>query len=242
MRAKDSVFDNRLDEIGDFRFDDKVADAFDDMVQRSVPYYLEIQRMMAEMAADFAAPDTNLYDLGCSTGATFLTLDKYITPTVRFIGVDESPEMLKLCGENLHNAKLSREFRLLQQNLNQGITLENASVITLCLTLQFIRPLYRTRLVQAIYDQLLSGGCLILVEKVLGEDSIFNRLFIKYYYDFKKRNGYSDVSIAQKREALENVLIPYKLNENIDLLKEVGFKYIDTFFKWYNFTGVIAVK
>ncbi len=242
MRAKDQIFDDRLDEIGDFRFDDKVAGAFDDMVQRSVPYYLEIQRMMAEMAADFAAPDTNLYDLGCSTGATFLTLDKYIAPTVRFIGVDESPEMLELCTENLIGAKLSREFKLIQQNLNNGVTLDNASVVTLCLTLQFIRPLYRTKLVRAIYDQLLPEGSLILVEKVLGEDSVFNRLFIKYYYDLKKRNGYSDVSIAQKREALENVLIPYKLNENIDLLKEVGFKYVDTFFKWYNFTGVIAVK
>src|SRR5262245_28743994 len=76
LRAKDKIFDDRLDEIGDFRFDDKVADAFDDMVQRSVPYYLEIQRMMAEMAADFATTETSLYDLGCSTGATFLALDK----------------------------------------------------------------------------------------------------------------------------------------------------------------------
>jgi tRNA (cmo5U34)-methyltransferase len=242
LPAKDQIFDSRLAEIGDFRFDDKVADAFDDMVQRSVPYYLEIQRMMAEMAADFAAPGTNLYDLGCSTGATFLAFDKYITPSVCFYGIDESPEMLGQCAENLRAAKLVREFRLLEQNLNHGVNLENASVVTLCLTLQFVRPLYRARLVKAIYDQLLPEGCLILVEKVLGEDSVFNRLFIKYYYDFKKRNGYSDISIAQKREALENVLVPYKLNENIDLLKQVGFKYIDTFFKWYNFTGVIAVK
>jgi len=85
-------------------------------------------------------------------------------------------------------------------------------------------------------------GCLILIEKVLGEDSLFNRQFIKYYYDFKRRNHYNDLEIAQKREALENVLIPYKLMENRELLLRRGFRYVETFFKWYNFCGMIAVK
>jgi tRNA (cmo5U34)-methyltransferase len=87
-----------------------------------------------------------------------------------------------------------------------------------------------------------NNGCLILTEKVLGEDSLFNRLFIKYYYDMKRRNHYSDMEISQKREALENVLIPYKLEENIALLTKCGFKSVDVFFKWYNFCGIIAVK
>ena len=85
-------------------------------------------------------------------------------------------------------------------------------------------------------------GCLILVEKVLAEESLFNRLFIKYYYDLKRREGYSDTEIAQKREALENVLIPYKLQENSKLLRDSGFREVDVFFKWYNFCGIVAVK
>jgi tRNA (cmo5U34)-methyltransferase len=110
------------------------------------------------------------------------------------------------------------------------------------LTLQFIRPLRRTRLITDIYNGLLPQGCLLVVEKVLGEDSLFNRLFIKYYYDLKRRNGYSETEIAQKREALENVLIPYKLFENRELLLETGFRSVDVFFKWYNFCGIVAVK
>ncbi|MCW3117218.1 MAG: to SAM-dependent methyltransferase YecO, partial [Chitinophagaceae bacterium] len=86
------------------------------------------------------------------------------------------------------------------------------------------------------------NSCFILIEKVLGEDSLFNRLFIKYYYDFKKRNHYNDMEISQKREALENVLIPYKLMENRELLLATGFRYVETFFKWYNFSGLVAVK
>jgi tRNA (cmo5U34)-methyltransferase len=110
------------------------------------------------------------------------------------------------------------------------------------LTLQFVRPLYRDKLIADIYRGMNENGALIIVEKVLGEDSLFNRLFIKYYYDMKRRNGYSEIEITQKREALENVLIPYKLLENREMLLREGFRYVDVFFKWYNFCGIVAVK
>ena len=112
---------------------------------------------------------------------------------------------------------------------------------TMILTLQFIRPLYRDKLVGQILRGLNPNGCLIL-EKVIGEDSLFNRLFIKHYYEHKRRNGYSELKSRKKREALENVLIPYKLLENREMLMREGFRYCDVFFKWYNFCGIIAVK
>ena len=120
--------------------------------------------------------------------------------------------------------------------------IDNASIVVLCLTLQFVRPIYRERLVKRIYDALLPGGALIIVEKILAEDSTWNRDFIKYYYNMKRRNHYSEMEIAQKREALENVLIPYTLSENITLLREAGFANYEIFFKWYNFSGFIAKK
>jgi tRNA (cmo5U34)-methyltransferase len=110
------------------------------------------------------------------------------------------------------------------------------------LTLQFVRPLYRERVMQRIYNGLNEQGCLLLVEKLTSGDTLFNRLFISYYYDFKRRNGYSETEITQKREALENVLIPYRLEENIELLKTSGFRRIECFFRWYNWCGLIAVK
>jgi tRNA (cmo5U34)-methyltransferase len=110
------------------------------------------------------------------------------------------------------------------------------------LTLQFLRPIYRERLIRSIYEGMNENGCLIIVEKVLGENSIFNRLFIDYYYRMKKKHGYSELEISQKREALENVLVPYKLIENRELILDTGFRSWDVFFKWYNFCGMIAVK
>ncbi len=238
---QDEVF-KQPQKASDFKFGATVVSVFDDMVTRSVPYYLEIQRMMTEIAADFAVPGTNVYDLGCSTGTTLINLDKVLPADVSFVGVDESAEMLKKCEANFKTAGLTRNYKLEDTDLNKGVRIENASVVVMCLTLQFIRPLYREKLLQDIYNQMNENSCFILIEKVLGEDSLFNRLFIDYYYDFKRRNSYNDLEIAQKREALENVLIPYKLLENRELLIKTGFRYVDTFFKWYNFTGMVAVK
>ncbi len=238
----DKVFDQPQGDVEDFRFNRQVATVFDDMVSRSVPFYGEIQRMVTEIAADFAAPGTRVYDLGCATGTTLEALGPAVDPTVEFVGLDNSEEMLERCRAKLSAIARDRRLRLDWADLEQGLAVENASVVLMVLTLQFIRPLRREKLMRDIYAGMNENGCLLLVEKVLGEDSLFNRQFIKYYYDYKRRMGYSELEITQKREALENVLVPYKLLENRELLLATGFRYVDVFFKWYNFCGIVAVK
>lgn len=240
--GKDEVFRDEIEKVSDFKFGSGVAKVFDDMVNRSVPYYGEIQRMMAELAADHAKTGSFVYDLGCSTGTTMIGMDTMVDNSIRFVGVDDSPQMLEKCKSKLLEIGFSREYDLKCADLNQGVEINNASVVVLCLTLQFVRPIYREKLLDDIYKGLNSGGVLILVEKILAEDSLFNRDFIKYYYNYKRRNNYSELEISQKREALENVLIPYKLTENIAMLRDRGFAHCEVFFKWYNFAGMIAVK
>jgi tRNA (cmo5U34)-methyltransferase len=150
--------------------------------------------------------------------------------------------MLSKCDAKLKEQGFTRPYDLRCADLNQGVAIENASVVVLCLTLQFVRPIYREKLVRDIYKGLRPGGALILIEKILAEESRFNRDFIRYYYNYKRRNQYSELEISQKREALENVLIPYKLSENISLLRDQGFDHCEVFFKWYNFAGLIATK
>lgn len=240
--SRDEVYRESRGSIGDFKFDQSVATVFDDMVGRSVPFYGEIQRMLVELAREFAVPDSRVYDLGCSTGTTLLNLHGNLDPAVRFVGIDYSSEMLAECRTKLAEHGVERPLDLVCADLNDGVNIEDASVVMLVLTLQFIRPLRRQRLMNDIYRGMRPQSCLLLVEKVLGEESLFNRLFIKFYYELKRRQGYSETEIAQKREALENVLIPYKLLENRELLLHTGFSAVDVFFKWYNFCGIVAVK
>ncbi|HEX5151842.1 MAG TPA: carboxy-S-adenosyl-L-methionine synthase CmoA [Parafilimonas sp.] len=240
--SQDQVFKEEIQKASDFKFGTTVANVFDDMVNRSVPYYGEMQRMIAELAADHAKEGGLVYDLGCSTGTTMIGMNTSVAQNIEFIGVDDSAQMLEKCDTKLKEAGFTRPFQLVNADLNKSVEIKNASVVVLCLTLQFVRPIYRERLVKTIYDGLNKDGVLILIEKILAEESSFNRDFIKYYYDMKRRHHYSEMEISQKREALENVLIPYKLSEDNLLLRESGFAHVEVFFKWYNFAGLIAVK
>ncbi len=237
----DRIFADKRKQIGDFNFGQETASVFEDMLDRSVPFYAEIQRMMMELATDFAVDDTNVYDLGCSTGTTLLSLDA-VPQRIRLVGIDSSEAMIAKAQQRFAAAPLRHELSLSCADLDRGLRVDNSSVVVLSLTLQFVRPLYRERVLQEIYTGLNHAGCLLLVEKVLAEESLLNRLYIKHYYDFKERNGYSTLEIARKREALENVLIPYRLTENEEMLRNVGFRAVDVFFKWYNFNGIVALK
>lgn len=242
---KDQIFAENTQAVGDFNFGEKTAAVFEDMLDRSIPLYRELQRMLGEVAAEFAVSGTNVYDLGCSNGITLETLSSAIAGAgkqVRLVGVDYSQAMLDKAAPRFTEDGPHGKPTLVLGDLNEGCTIEDASVVVLNLTLQFVRPLFRDRLVRAICEGLNENGCLILVEKVLGNDSLFNRLFIKFYYDMKRRNDYSETEISKKREALENVLIPYRIDENFELLKRNGFGSVDVFYKWYNFAGLIGVK
>ena len=239
---QDDVFQRPVDHAADFKFDEAVAAVFDDMVARSVPSYMEIQRMLVELGAYFATAGSNIYDLGCSTATTLAMLHRALSVDARLVGVDASAEMLEQARDKLEVLGIGDAVTLHREDLDRGVTIENASVVLLVLTLMFVRPLNREKLVAGIHAGLNDNGCLLLVEKVLGDGSLFNRLFIERYYAFKRRMGYTELEIAQKREALENVLIPYRLQENRELLLQAGFRQVEVFFKWYNFAGFVAVK
>lgn len=238
----DKVFETDA-KMNDFKFDAKVASVFDDMVSRSVPYYHEMQRMIAELAREFAMDGTNIVDIGCSTGTTIQLLDSVITDKkVNFIGIDNSKDMLRKAQAKFDDETINNSYQFKCQDIHKNLTINDASVVTLVLTLQFARPLYREKIMRTIFEGLKPNGCALLIEKITSEDTLFNRLFIDNYYDYKRRMGYSETEITKKREALENVLIPYRLEENIELLKRAGFRQTEVFFRWYNFCGIIAVK
>ena len=239
---QDKIFDREMPLMEDFRFGAETAAVFDDMVSRSVPFYGEIQRMACELAVDFAVPGSSLYDLGCATGTTLQMLDGDTDPGVRFVGVDNSEEMLNKARAKLGEVAQRRELSFVNADLNTIDDFGNASVVLMLLTLQFVRPLYRERLVRRIHEGLRENGALILVEKITGSHTLLNRLFIEYYYRYKRRMGYSELEISQKREALENVLIPSQFEENRELLLDIGFRHVEEYFRWYNFCGMIAVK
>ena len=236
---KDSLFKKRPRDSGKFTFNEEVVEVFDDMISRSVPFYSEVMRMCAELIRYFYQPVTNIYDLGCSTGNLIpLLLYEFKETPFKYVGVDSSPEMLHKAKDRYKKKHTHLSPFSFEKNKIQNIAIKNASVVVMNYTLQFIPPLERKKLLKNIFDSLSPNGVLLLSEKLIPE----NKVFYDFHIQFKKREGYSDIEIFRKKEALENVLQPLTLDENILQLKEVGFHKVEFFFRWYNFVSLLVIK
>ena len=226
----------------DFDFNERVVEVFDDMLDRSIPFYRDVIKGAASLLDVYLEPGDVVCDLGCSTGTPLLEFARILEgKKLKLIGIDNSPPMIE-------KARIKAELYSRKESLSfiQGdiTTLDQpgTGAFILNYTLQFIRPLLRKSLVERLYDNLRPGGLLILSEKTISHDKDMNRIFIDIYHRFKREKGYSELEIARKREALENILIPFSLDENMQMLSDAGFKNISTFFQWFNFTSFVAVK
>ncbi|MDR1461188.1 MAG: carboxy-S-adenosyl-L-methionine synthase CmoA [Campylobacteraceae bacterium] len=234
---KDRVFEKPISK--QFEFDDKVASVFDDMLSRSIPFYAEVLNLVCELAIKYAAPNSSIIDLGCSTANTLLNVGKKTSVPLKLIGIDNSAAMIERARKKAQAYGVNIE--LIEGDITKSDFKIN-SVVIANYTFQFIRPPQRVKLAQKIYESLQDGGICIFSEKIIYENKILNKKIIDLYLDFKREHGYSDFEIAQKREALENVLVPYSEEENKELMKSAGFSEVQTVFKYANFATFLAIK
>jgi tRNA (cmo5U34)-methyltransferase len=244
-QKKDRVYKTPVLSVKAFKFDRKVANVFDDMVSRSVPIYHEVHAILADLIKYQLLPEKNILDLGCSTGSTMVLIDKTMKKLRRnrgqLIGVDNSKPMLELCQEKCQQHKLEN-VELRQENLELMVFPKNIGLTVMNYTLQFIPKNKRQPLLKKIYKSLDEGGAFLLAEKICSQDETIEELQTRLYYDFKKRRGYSELEISQKRDALENVLIPLTPEAQLNELAKAGFKKSEMLFRWYNFAVYIGIK
>lgn len=242
MQSKDHIFAAPIAQLGDFNFDQNVAEVFPDMIKRSVPGYSNIIAAIGMMTARFAQPNSQLYDLGCSLGAATQEMRRNLTQAgCTLIAVDNSSAMLERAASHLAAFKSDTPVTLTEADICD-INIENASVVVLNFTLQFIDPEQREALLQKIYAGLNPGGVLILSEKFISTNDTVNELLIDLHHDFKRANGYSELEVSQKRTALENVLRPDTPEQHKARLSRVGFAHIDMWFQCFNFGSMVAIK
>lgn len=241
MSERDDIYQTALDKVPDFAFDTAVARVFPDMIRRSVPGYAETVAMSGIIAAHYARPGTHLYDLGCSLGAVTLAMRHAVkTPGCRIIGIDNSASMLERAG---HYVALDDEGPQVDLVCADICTypMMNASVTALNFVLQFIDVQERLGLLSRIADATCPGGVLILSEKI-AFDAAEQQIQDTLHHDFKRANGYSDLEIAQKRSAIENVLIPETEDVHRQRLLDAGFSQVIRWYQCFNFVSYLAVK
>jgi tRNA (cmo5U34)-methyltransferase len=243
IKKPDAIYAAPLQNMIDFQFDERVVAVFPDMIQRSVPGYGMIVSNIGILAAKYAQVGSHCYDLGCSLGAVTLAMRQRInTPDCDIISVDNSPAMIERGRELLALDSVSTiPVTMLCSDL-QDVTIENASVVVLNFTLQFIPPAQRLALIQRIYAGLKPNGILILSEKIAFSEPKRQHFHEELHHDFKRANGYSDLEISQKRTALEKVMIPETLACHQKRLQAAGFPSSELWFQCFNFISMVAIK
>ena len=243
MSQTDNIFSKALDKVDSFSFDQQVVQVFPDMIKRSVPGYENIINSIAVITQRCAIDNSNLYDLGCSLGAATLSMRRGLLEKIgcQIISVDNSSAMVESCKQHIQAYKSEIPVTVLQDDIC-NIKIENASVVVLNFTLQFLTPEKRLSLLTNIYQGLLPGGVLILSEKFLFDDPKSHQLIIDLHLDFKRNQGYSELEISQKRSSLDNVLISDTVEEHYQRLQQAGFKHNNLWYQYFNFGSILSIK
>ena len=224
-----------------FAFNEEVVAVFDDMVQRSIPLYQDVTQYATRWAMSVCQPGAKIYDFGCSTGTSILHMAQSLAQPMHFIGIDNAPAMIKRAKEKLADRDSQHRIELLCDDL-QNISVSEASFCVMNYTLQFVPVGQRQQLLAKIYRGMNPGGILFISEKVRACCPQFHETTTAIYENFKEEQGYSKTEIEKKKEALDQVLIPFTADEQIDLLKKSGFSQIETVMRWNSFASFVALK
>lgn len=245
QKARDTIYQTPQT-TAEFVFDEKVAAVFSDMIGRSVPGYATTISTIGELAAKYVTPNSSCYDLGCSLGAATFTMQHRIqNSNVDIIGVDLSEPMLERCQQHLTDTAAesgkTTKIKFVKADI-RDVDIQNASMVVLNFTLQFVPIADRQTLIESIYQGLNPGGVLVISEKVRFPDAELDALNIDLHHRYKQANGYSELEVAQKRSALENVLIPETIDAHQSRLTSAGFSRTDVWLQCFNFVSMLAIK
>ncbi len=247
VKNRDEIYRAKTNNVSKFIFDEKVAAVFDDMISRSVPGYSQILQLLPTLVKQFQKTKGDYYDLGCSLGAGMLAIaqglrSKTYTQKHNIIGIDSSAAMLAQAESVFAKTEYPNiNFEFSCADINK-ITTTNAAMVLMNFTLQFITLDKRKELIQSIFDNLNVGGGLIISEKIKFDDSTTNEALIDIHHQYKADQGYSQLEISQKRDAIDNVLIPETLDAHLARLNTAGFKVVTPWFQNLQFISILAIK
>lgn len=238
----DLIYSSPAAQVKDFTFDAQVVEVFPDMISRSVPGYNTIIDTIGRLSQRFVQNNSQIYDLGCSLGAATLAMRKNITAEqCNIVSVDNSSAMVERCKMHINAFKGETPVDVIEANI-QEVEIQNASMVVLNFTLQFIDKAERQALINKIAAGINTGGILVISEKISHGDAVIDEHLINLHHDFKRTNGYSELEVAQKRTALENVMKTDSIEQHIERLKQAGFNHVSPWFQCFNFISFIAIK
>lgn len=223
---------------GRWKFDTDVTDAFDNMLERSIPNYRTMRDAVVQVGSRFLGDAPHIVDVGASRGEAIAPFVAAYPNAGRFVAIEPSAPMVAALRERFDDSAVE----VLELDARHYEPEGGADLMLSVLTLQFIPIEHRQKLIHRLFDGLRPGGALILVEKVIGGDHELNDLMVEIYHRMKMTNGYTREDVDRKALALEGVLVPVTAAWNEELLTKTGFTSVECFWRWMNFSAWVAIK
>ena len=214
---------------------------FDKHISSQILGYDILDLITKRLVRLFLEDDTNVYDIGCSTGRLLNELNEAyssdkadVVKRITYYGIENNPNFTK-------DLVSTANVQYLSTDLKQDFTFNNASAVISIFTLQFLPIHLRAKIIKSIYNGLNKGGAFIWSEKVYSESPKIQNYLTMQHFDIK-RDRYSATEILKDEESLRDIMKPLTLEENIALLEEAGFKQIEVFWRVNNFLGILCIK
>ena len=242
MVKKDSIF--KVGNFNDltFTFNEEVTEVFEDMIDRSVPGYTSSLRLIENLSRKYFIEGTHCYDLGCSLGASSMSLIKAMGKREgKIFAIDNSPAMIAACEQKCADLIKTGKVKFIKQDVNEA-QIDKASVVVINFVLQFLNSKDRDGLLKKVFLGMKQGALLILSEKIHFDNKFRNQTIYNLHHQFKSNNGYSKMEISRKRDALEGVLMTDLETLHLKRLESIGFKKVRKVMTNLNFMTLVAEK
>jgi len=242
MVKKDSIF--KVGNFNDltFTFNEEVTEVFEDMIDRSVPGYTSSLRLIENLSRKYFIEGTHCYDLGCSLGASSMSLIKAMGKREgKIFVIDNSPAMIAACEQEYADLIKTGKVKFIKQDVNEA-QIDKASVVVINFVLQFLNSKDRDGLLKKVFLGMKQGALLILSEKIHFDNKFRNLTIDNLHHQFKSNNGYSKMEISRKRDALEGVLMTDLETLHLKRLESIGFKKVRKVMTNLNFMTLVAEK
>ena len=233
--------------MADFTFAHR-EEGFDEHIEHSIRGYSHLLDDVVQYSRYFVEDDTNVVDIGCSTGKLTQALfeeNQDHCAEANYVGVEIAEGFfgdLDKRQKHLYDIHPWATVSFVKDDI-RNYTFENCSLVTSIFTLQFMPPRHRQEVIRQIYEGLNTGGGFIFAEKTVCQDPRLQNMMTFNYYDYKRQN-FDTEDIMDKEKTLRHMMKPNTWNEIVDNLCEAGFwgDKIQPFWRNHTFVGAIAIK
>lgn len=240
--SRDRIYSKTPTSEGAFEFNEAVAEVFPDMLRRSIPGYGASIRAIQALAQQYVQQDSLCYDLGCSLGAATMAMRQGIAVTgCRIIAIDSAAAMVSRCEAIIAQDETHIPVDVVAEDI-RATNIGNASMVVMNYTLQFLPIEERQPMIGKIAAGMRPGGVFVLSEKVVDEDPGIEAMLTDLHHNFKRQQAYSELEIARKRAAIENVLVPESIATHMQRMRSAGFQHVGIWLRYFNFVSLVAIR